>query len=158
MEQEQIPYNLTSKNPIDIYCEVKKSNIHGLGLFAKQLIPKSTIWWHARPQDVLIISKIQFLTLEKSSKSNILENFFQGLLTYSYYERDLDALVFCLDDSRYVNHSFDDNSGASEDENGFCSVALRDIQKGEEITENYCKYTKCSWLEDYKQYFDPSCW
>jgi SET domain-containing protein len=158
MGQKKIPYNFTSKNPIDIYCEVRKSKIHGLGLFAKQLIPKSTIWWHARPQDILIISKIQFLTLEKSFKSSLLEHYFQGLLTYSYYERDLDALIFCLDDSRYVNHSINDNSGASEDENGFCSIALRDIQPGEEITENYCKYTKCSWLEPYKRYFDPSCW
>jgi SET domain-containing protein len=158
MENHKIPFNITSKNPINIYCEVKKSKIHGLGLFAKRFIPKNTIWWHARPEDVLIISKAQFLTLEKSIKSPILEDYFKGLLTYSYYERELDALIFCLDDSRFVNHSFEDNSGASEDENGFCSVSLRDIQPGEEITENYCKYTKCTWLEKYKKYFDPTCW
>jgi SET domain-containing protein len=158
MKQNQIPYNLTSKNPIEEYCEVRKSKIHGLGLFAKKRIPKSTIWWHARPQDILIISKEQFLTFEQSIKSPLVEDYLHGLLTYSYYERNLDSLIFCLDNSRYVNHSFNDNSGASEDENGFCSVALRDIESGEEITENYCKYTKCSWLERYKHFFDPSCW
>jgi len=158
MNNTKIPYNPLSINPIDEYVEVKSSNIHGLGLFAKKLIPKGTIWWHARPQDVLIISKNQFLTLDTSRKSSLMENYMQSLLTYSYYERDLDALIFCLDDSRFVNHSFNANSGASEDENGFCSVALRDIQQGEEITEDYSKYTICKWIQKYKEYFDPCCW
>lgn len=87
-----------------------------------------------------------------------MKNFMHYLLTYSYYERDTDALIFCLDNSRFVNHSFNANSGATEDENGFCSVSLRDIQPGEEITENYSKYDLCSWLKNYKEYFNPCCW
>ena len=158
MEKSRIPYNPLPNNPISKYAEVKKSKIHGLGLFAKVLIPRGTIWWHARPQDVLIISKTQFLTLDSSEKSQIMENLITSLLTYSYYERDLDALIFCLDDSRYVNHSFDPNSGASEDENGFCAVTQKDILVGEEITEDYSKYTLCSWLQKYKEFFDPCCW
>lgn len=158
MRFDNIPYNKTALNPITQYVEVKPSKIHGLGLFAKKFIPKGTIWWHARPRDVLLISKEQFLTLEKSLKSPMVESFMHSLLTYSYYERDLDVLIFCLDDSRYMNHSIEPNSGASEDENGFCSVALKDINVGEEITENYTKYSKCSWIHAYKGYFDPSCW
>jgi SET domain-containing protein len=158
MKDAQIPYNPNPTNPIDEYAEIKLSDIHGLGLFAKKLIPKGTIWWHARPQDVLIITKDQFLTLESSHKVSQMKDFLHSLLTYSYYERDLDSLIFCLDNSRFVNHSFNANSGASEDENGFCAVALRDIQPGEEITEDYSKYTLCSWLKKYKQYFDPCCW
>ncbi len=153
-----IPYNLTPNNPISKFAEVLTSSIHGLGLFAKIFIPKGTIWWHARPQDVLIISKEQFQIISTSYKNEILENSFKALLTYSYYERDLGTLIFCLDDSKFVNHSFDANSGASEDENGFCSVALRDIQPGEEITEDYSKYTFCEWLQEYRDYFDPCCW
>ena len=158
MDRSPIPYNPHSKNPISKFTEVKKSKIHGLGLFAKTFIPKGTIWWHARPQDVLIISKTQFLTLDSSKKSRTMNDFMKSLLTYSYYERDLDALIFCLDDSRFVNHSFDANSGASEDENGFCAVAQKDILPGVEITEDYSKYTICSWLKKYKEYFDPCCW
>ncbi|MBY9003102.1 MAG: SET domain-containing protein [Candidatus Lokiarchaeota archaeon] len=153
-----IPYNLTPNNPILKFAEVKSSPIHGLGLFAKIFIPKGTIWWHARPQDVLIISKRQFQTISASYKNEYLKSFFKALLTYSYFERDLNALIFCIDDSKYVNHSSDPNSGASEDENGFCSVALKDIQSGEEITEDYSKYTKSDWLQDYKEYFDPYYW
>lgn len=158
MTSNEIPYNLKSKNPIEEYAEVRPSKIHGLGLFAKKLIPKGTIWWHARPQDILIIKKEQFLNLDSSYKSSIMENHMKSLLTYSYYERNLDALIFCLDDSRYVNHSFDANSGASNDENGFCSVAQRDIPPGEEITEDYSRYTICKWIQKYKKYFDPCCW
>ncbi len=158
MRDIEIQYNPKLINPIDEYAEVKPSDIHGLGLFAKKFIPKGTIWWHARPQDVLIITKEQFLSLESSYKTPIMNNFMKNLLVYSYYERDLDALIFCLDNSRYVNHSFNANSGALDDENGFCAIAIKDIQLGEEITEDYSKYTPCSWLKKYKQYFDPSCW
>jgi len=158
MSDYKIPYNFTSINPISKFTEVKPSKIHGLGLFAKKHIPKGEIWWHARPEDVLIITKNQFRTLELSHKNENLEAYLKTLLTYSYYERDLDALIFCLDNSRYVNHSFNANSGATDDENGFCSVTQRDIFPGEEITEDYSKYTICDWIQNYKAYFDPCCW
>jgi len=152
------PLNLTSINPIQEYTEVRPSQIHGLGLFAKKFIQKGTIWWHARPQDVLIITKEQFSTLETSYKSPILNNFLNALLTYSYYEKDTDTLVFCLDDSRYTNHSFDANSGNSKEQHGFCSIADMDIQPGEEITEDYMTYKSCAWLQKYRKYFDLHCW
>ena len=158
MPYTEIPYNHSSTNPIERYTEVRPSNIHGLGLYARKTILKGTIWWHARPQDVLIIEKNQFLLLNTSYKTDLLNTIIETLLTYSYYEKELDALIFCLDNSKFVNHSSNANSGASEDENGFCAVALRDIQSGEEITEDYSKYTLCPWLKKYKQFFDPSCW
>jgi SET domain-containing protein len=158
MKESKIPFNPKPDNPIDDYAEVKPSKIHGLGLFAKKKIPKGTVWWYARPQDVLIITREQFLKLDSSNKASNMKNFIETLLIYSYYERDLDALIFCLDNSRFVNHSIDANSGASEDENGFCAMALKDISPGEEITEDYSKYTLCTWLQKYREYFDPSCW
>jgi len=158
MIKNEILNNFAKRNPIEKYTEVKTSDIHGLGLFAKRLIPKGTIWWHARPQDVLIVSKDQFLILDLSQKTKEKKNFMHYLLTYSYYERNTDSLIFCLDNSRFVNHSFNANSGATEDENGFCSVTLKDIQPGEEITEDYSKYNLCPWLNKYKEYFNPYCW
>ncbi|MFX1419360.1 MAG: SET domain-containing protein [Promethearchaeota archaeon] len=158
MNEIEILFNPKPINPIDEYAEVKPSEIHGLGLFAKKFIPKGTIWWHARQQDVLIITKRQFLNLDSSQKTLMMNDFMKTLLSYSYYERDLDALIFCLDNSRFVNHSFEANSGASEDENGFCAMAIKDIIPGEEITEDYSKYTLCPWLEKYREYFDPTCW
>ena len=154
----KIPYNLTSINPFMEYAEVKPSMIHGLGVFAKKFIPKNTIFWHARPQDVLIMTKEQFLTLETSYKSPIMNDYLKGVLTYSYYEKDTDTLVFCLDDSRYINHSSNANSGTSKDEPGFCAIADRDIDPGEEITEDYSTYTFCPWLEKYRKFSEFKCW
>ncbi|MFX1569105.1 MAG: SET domain-containing protein [Promethearchaeota archaeon] len=158
MKDTKIPFNPTPINPINEYSEVKQSDIHGLGLFAKKKIPKGTKFWYARPQDVLIISRDQFLILDSANTSTSMKDFMHYLLTYSFYERDQDALIFCLDNAKFVNHSFNPNSGASEDGNGFSSVALKDILPGEEITEDYSKYTLCSWLKKYKTYFDPCCW
>lgn len=158
MNKSKIPCNFQKDNPIEKYTDVRPSIIHGFGLFAKRFIPKGTIWWNARPHDILIISKKQFLIFDSSQKTKQKKEFMHFLLTYSYYERDTDSLIFCLDNSRFVNHSFNANSGAIGDNNGFCSISLRDIQQGEEITEDYSKYDLCSWLKKYKEYFDPSCW
>jgi len=152
--KSSIPYNYTPFNPVEKYTEVRKSEIHGFGLFAKKLIPKDTIWWHARPQDVLIITKDQFMTLEASYQQT--NDFLLILVRYSYYDVYLDALIFCLDNSRYVNHSFDANSGTSE-ELALNAIANRDIQVGEEITEDYSRYSLGSWLQKYKPFFDPPC-
>ncbi|MHA2121870.1 MAG: SET domain-containing protein [Promethearchaeota archaeon] len=152
-----IPYNPKSINQILKFAEVKRSEIHGLGLFAKKLIPKGTVWWHARAQDVLIVTKQQFQVLDSSNKSPFINDYLNALLTYSYYDMELDALVFCLDDAKFVNHSYNPNTG-SIDETSVNSIASRDIQQGEEITEDYTTYIKCEWLEKYKKYFDPTCW
>ena len=99
MTERKIVFNSNTTNPIEEYTEVKPSKIHGLGVFAKKLIPKGTVWWHAREKDVLIINKEQFRILDLSFKSAQMESFMKILLTYSYYERDLGVLVFCLDNS-----------------------------------------------------------
>ena len=59
-----IRYNRSSINPIEEYAVVGPSKIHGLGLFAKKLIPKGIVWWHAREQDVMIITKDQFIMFD----------------------------------------------------------------------------------------------
>jgi SET domain-containing protein len=154
----KIPYNLTPINPIKEYAEVRTSQIHGLGLFAKKFIPRKTIFWHARPQDVLIMTKEQFLILDASRKSPLTNNYIQCVLTYSYYEKDNDTLIFCLDDSRFINHSSNSNSGTSKEEHGFCAIADKDIQPGEEITEDYSTYTSCPWLKKYEKFSELHCW
>ena len=149
MKYIDIPYNLSLKNPIEEYAEVKKSKIHGLGLYAKKLIPKGTVWWHARKQDVLIISKAQFLLLDGPPKTPLITKFIESFLTYAYYDEILDSLIFCLDDSKYVNHSFNPNTGTIE-EHALNAISRKDIQPGEEITEDYSAYSTCEWLQKKK--------
>ncbi len=142
-------YSHSQNNTTDEYTVVRSSGIQGYGLFAKKLIPKGTVWWHARSQDVLIVQKDQFLTLVNSFrpplpyKPRLAEKFIECLLSYSYYDEDMDALIFSMDNARYVNNSPDANSAAGVEK--FSSVALRDIQSGEEITEDYSRYKKARW-------------
>jgi len=131
--------NPRSNNPIDDYTEVKPSNIHGLGLFARKFIPKDTIWWNARPKDVLVITKDQFLNLDSSHKNSLIDDFIHNLLHYSYYDNNLDALIFSLDNSRFVNHSFSPNSGGSKDGYIFSVRAIKIFtqeKKSQRITQN----------------------
>jgi len=66
---------------------------------------------------------------------------------------------FC-DDARFINHSFDPNTGPSPFGE---TIALRDIRAGEEITENYwrtvphlaSKEPSASWLL-YEQSEEPN--
>ena len=157
MNFKDIPYNLSEINPITEYTEVRSSKIHGLGLFAKKLIPKGTVWWHARPQDVSIMTKQQFLNLDASQKTPLITNFLESFLTYAYYDEILDVLIFCLGDAKFVNHSRNANSGTIE-EHALNAISRRDIQPGEEITEDYTTYVISPWLEKYREYFDASCW
>lgn len=132
-------------NPAWMLTEVRKSHIHGLGLFATQAIPKGTAWWHGRREDVLMISRAQYETLLRSDRAPLIEHTLEALLMYSYYMAEEDALVLSLDNSRYVNHSFQPNSGSLCSGDPLASAALRDIAAGEEIVENYMDYAQCPW-------------
>ena len=140
---------------VNEWTEVRPSKIAGLGLFAKKFMPKGTCWFQSKPEDQILITKQQYLTLLQSNDSPLTAGFLKAIKTYSYYEKHQDALVFCIDNARYVNHSTDPNSGGDEIDSPLKSVALRDIQEGEEITENYLTYDPCPWAascEDFLKY------
>lgn len=83
----------------------------------------------------------------------MITNFIETLLTYAYYDEILEVLIIFLDDSKYVNHSFNPNTCTIE-EHTLNAITRRDIQPGEEITEDYSAYISCEWLQQYKEYFD----
>lgn len=133
-------------NPINQFTEVRPSSLHGLGVFAKQDIPKGTLWWHARPgKDLILISREQFEVLRTSFVSPTSDGLLNSLYTYSYYSADHEALVLILDNARYTNHSATPNSAEYEMEKEIGSIAVRDIRAGEEILENYNLYAHCPW-------------
>ena len=128
--------------------EARQSPIHGLGVFAKRDIPKGTVWWRGEKDvNVLLFNRQQYLHFQQSAGNSLKDAFWEVLATYSYYSRQLDSLIVCLDNARYVNHSDEPNSGPDETQNPLLSVALRDIKAGEEILENYDHYDFCPWVE-----------
>jgi SET domain-containing protein len=135
--------------------EVRESKISGLGLFAKTFIPKGTAWFECEPHQVLMISKYQYQALCQSHDSPLSKGFIDAIKTYTYYEAKFDALIFCVDNARFVNHSFTPNSGADGPRSSLKSVALRDIYPGEEITENYLSYDQCPWADSCEDFLKP---
>jgi hypothetical protein len=126
--------------------EVRESPTEGLGLFARDFIPRGAVWWQGTEANVLLIGRAQYGTLGASHLPGDLKAFLDAVHTYTYYERDLDALVFILDDTRFINHSFTPNSGGGD---LLRSRALRDIEPGEEILEDYTAYDRCPWASLY---------
>lgn len=132
---------------LDSFAEVRPSPIHGWGLFARRAIPKGAAWWQASLDNVILLNQLQVETLMTSQLNTTMESLLTLTRIYGYYSASLDRIIVCLDNARFVNHSFEPNSGAPADGNPLCSVALRDIEAGEEITENYGHYDGCPWSD-----------
>lgn len=96
----------------------------GYGIYATKFIPKGTITWVKDQLDRII-------SVEEVAKMN--EANLENLMKYSYRDKHGDY-VFCWDLTRYVNHSYHPNSMLTA--LGF-EVAIKDIQVGEEVTNDY---------------------
>ena len=144
-----------SDNPFHRFAEVKSSRHHNLGVFAKVHIPQGTAWWQARRQDALIIERNQYEILDASPQPSLSSMLREAILHYGYYLADSDYIILILDGGRFVNHSFEPNSVASQSK--VQSIALHDIEPGEEILENYAHFGKCPWAPMYG-HFGKTLW
>jgi hypothetical protein len=96
----------------------------GFGVFATRLIPKGTITWIFDPLDQII---------SPSKASQLAAPLQRQLDIYSYQNGSGDRIL-CWDHARFVNHSCQPTSLAP----GFdLEIAVRDIQTGEQITDDY---------------------
>lgn len=111
---------------------LKKSPIHGVGVFASEFIKKGTIIW--RFDDFLDqkISLTYYHLLPEIQKIFINHYGYLSIFSQKY--------IICLDDARYMNHSNSPNTEGKYDSSnpeGY-DVATRDIFPDQEIT---CDYT-----------------
>ena len=96
----------------------------GYGVVATKFIPEGTITWVQDDLDhVFYNSQVEKLHPKSA----------QMLEKYAFRNRFGD-LVLCWDLAKYVNHSF--NSNCFSTAYGF-EIAVRDIQVGEELTDDY---------------------
>jgi len=96
----------------------------GYGLVATQTIPKGTITWVGDPLDQIISSE---------RLAGLPETLRNLTFKYSYLNGRSDRIL-CWDHGRFVNHS----CAATCLSPGFdFEIALRDITRGEEITDDY---------------------
>lgn len=96
----------------------------GYGVVATKFIPEGTITWIQDGIDrVFKASEVQNLHFRSQEILN----------KYAFRNRDGDY-VLCWDLAKYVNHSFKSNCFSTA--YGF-EIAIRDILKGEELTDDY---------------------
>lgn len=114
-----------------VKTNVRESKIHGLGLFADEFIPKGTKIWEFTPGFDLKFTREQILAFPKTLQIYI----------YKYGWRSKKSKLYCFasDNGKYFNHSETPNviSEYKDNEEEVITTALRDIQAGEEILDNY---------------------
>jgi len=96
----------------------------GRGVFATRLIPKGTLTW--------VHDKFDRVYTETEVRQ--LEPVYQEILERYCFRNRLGHWVFCWDNTRFINHSFNSNCVATP---YGCEIAVRDIQPGEQITNDY---------------------
>lgn len=100
------------------------NEVIGYGVVAKKFIPKGTITWVQDPLDRLLtageVGQMHPSVQEQVDK-------------YSF-RNNKGELVLCWDLAKYVNHSFSANCLSSAYD---FEVAVRDIQPGEQLTDDY---------------------
>ncbi|MBD2767882.1 SET domain-containing protein [Hymenobacter sp. BT664] len=96
----------------------------GFGVVATKLIPKGTITW-------VFDSLDQIISPRALQQMDPLQQVF--LEKYCYRDHHGDY-VLCGDHARFVNHSFRSSCISTAYD---CELAVRDIQPGEELTDDY---------------------
>ena len=126
-----------------VKTKVLPSKIQGLGLFADEFIPKGTIIWKFTPEFDLKFTKEQISKFPKQVQ--------EYLGTYCWLSKKSGKYCFSSDNGKYFNHSNNPNSLSAyyKNEEEVVTKAVRDIQKGEEITDDYSTFEK-DFKEDWK--------
>ena len=105
---------------------VDKSPIHRLGTFAAEFIRKDTKIWRFVEGFDRFYSPKEFARLPKPARDYI----------KSYGYRVDGEILFTVDNDHYINHSDEPNTYLKS---GY-TIALRNIRKGEEITNDYREF------------------
>jgi hypothetical protein len=142
---------------------VEKTADKGLGVFAREPIKKGSIVWRHVPGTFVVYDEHSFRAkIEKMLPADVVYE-----LTHAHALEDFPGcLIRALDDGRLINHSSDPNlvtnnaapAGASFDVNSrqylqkvaeavvddrYSLVATRDIEIGEEFTNDYAAEDAC---------------
>jgi SET domain-containing protein len=108
--------------------------MQGVGLFADEYVPKGTVVWKFTPNFDQKFTEEEVL--------NFPENVQMFLARYAWLSSKTNMYCIASDNGKYFNHSEDPNVSSSylDDEDEVVTVATKDIQKNEEITDNYANF------------------
>jgi SET domain-containing protein len=116
-----------------VKTKIGQSKVEGIGLFADQFIPKGTVTWKFDPR-----FDIYFDPKEVERMSELQKNL---IIHFAYLSKKSGKYVYSIDNTKFTNHSTSPNIAEddklSEGDAEICTVAIRDIQIGEEMTIDY---------------------
>lgn len=118
------------------WLEFRGSRIHGMGAFARRTIPEGTY----------VIEYVGEKISKEEAERRCDENNYYIFIYDDEY--DLDGSVD-WNLARWINHSCEANCETMDDEGHIWIVATRRIQRGEEVSFNYCY--------DLEEYEDHPC-
>lgn len=117
------------------WIEVRKSGVHGTGVFAAKKIPRGTkvIEYVGEKISKKESDKRADEVLDKAKKNPELG----GVYIFELNKRwDIDGNV-SWNTARFINHSCDPNCETEIEDGKIWIVAMKDIAKGEELSYNY---------------------
>lgn len=117
---------------IHVKHKVDKSNLHGLGLFTLEDIPKGGLIYTASPKLDLNLSQEDFDSLNQKEKDEVR---YWGFWIESQKVWHVD-----FDMSKFINHSHESNVTQDFSKEDAYLTAKRDIQAGEELTQDYLEF------------------
>lgn len=124
-----------------VKTKVLPSSIEWLWLFADQYIPKWTEIWRFTPGFDIKFSEEEVLKLPILLQEH--------LHTYAWLSKKSGKYCFSTDNGKYFNHSSSNNNVLSayyDNEEEVVTKALRDIEVGEEILDNYWSFEE--WFDE----------
>ncbi len=118
-----------------IKARVQPSPVHGLGLFATERIAKGMRIWQFSPLLDREIAPEDFQKLTHAEQEYVLFYGFLSKRTGNYH--------LSFDNVKFINHSLSGNvatDASQEQETEYPLIAVRDIESGEEILQNYKEF------------------
>lgn len=117
---------------IHIKYKLDRSNKHGIGLFADENLKKGTLIYTASPLLDVNITNEQFNTLSDREKEE-----FQW---WGFFDEPSQRWHVDFDVSKFINHSKEGTVTQDKNHAEAYLVTLRDVEKGEELTQNYLEF------------------
>jgi SET domain-containing protein len=117
---------------IHIKYRLDRSDKHGIGLFADEDLKSGQLIYTASPILDVNITQEQFDSLSDREKEE-----FQW---WGFFDEPSQRWHVDFDVSKFINHSLEGTVTQDKNHNGAHLITTRDVNKGEELTQNYLEF------------------
>jgi len=125
---------------IHIKYKLDKSGHHGIGLFTDEDLSVGQLIYTASPLLDVNLTQGQFDTLGGGEKEEI--------KWWGYFNESTKRWHVDFDVSKFINHSPKGNLTQDKNHEEAYLITLRDIKRGEELTQNYLEFESA---EEFKE-------